>query len=81
MTIDYICQHDLPTAVVVNGQLGSINHALLTLQAIERAGATLWAVVYNTYFDNDKIISDETRKYLREYVSQHHPASHYIVMD
>ena len=81
MTLDYIVQHNLPTAAVVNGQLGSINHALLTLQALQRGGATLWAVVYNTYFDTDKIISDETRKYLREYVSHHHPAAHYIVMD
>ncbi len=81
MTLDYIVQHNLPTAVVVNGQLGSTNHALLTLQALQRGGATLWSVVYNTYFDTDKIISDETRKYLREYVTRHHPAAHYIVMD
>ena len=41
LTIDYIKDHNLPTIIVTNGQLGSINHTLLTLFSIEKYGIEL----------------------------------------
>ena len=64
LTIDYITGHKLPTVVVTNGRLGSISDTLLTLSALAAAGADVFAVIYNPYFDKDKTIADETLGYL-----------------
>ena len=75
LTIDYIKDHNLPTIVVTNGQLGSINHTLLTLFAIEKYGIELAEVVYNHYFDKDPTICEDTIRYLRSYLEKHFPSS------
>ena len=56
LTIDYMTGHKLPTVVVTNGRLGSISDTLLTLSALAAAGADVFAVIYNPYFDKDKTI-------------------------
>ncbi len=73
LTIDYIRDHQLPTIVVTNGQLGSINHTLLTLYAIEQYGIELSEVVYNHHFDKDPIICTDTIAYLQRYLHDHFP--------
>lgn len=73
LTIDYIKEHKLPAIVVTNGQLGSINHTLLTLFAIEKYGIELAEVVYNHHFDKDQTIYTDTIDYLRKYLSVHFP--------
>ena len=75
LTIDYIKEHNLPTIVVTNGQLGSINHTLLTLFAIEKYGIELAEVVYNHHFDKDPTICEDTITYLRNYLEKHFPSS------
>lgn len=81
LTIDYISENHLPVAVVINGALGAINHAILTLRALAHENISIWGVIYNTHFDNDKLISTENKEYMRRYVEQHHPNAHYMVMD
>lgn len=78
LMVDYIKSHNLPAIAVVSGELGSINHALLTLNAIESYGISLFAVVYNPYFDNDKIIADDTYSFLQKWVKNHFPQSLWI---
>ncbi len=73
LTIDYIRDHRLPTIVVTNGQLGSINHTLLTLFAIEKYGIELSEVIYNHHFDKDPVICADTIQYLRTYLENHFP--------
>lgn len=73
LTIDYIRDRKLPAIVVTNGQLGSINHTLLTLEAIRREGIELAEVVYNHHFDKDKTICDDTIEYLRGYLDRNFP--------
>ncbi len=80
LTIDYIAQHNLPVILVTNGRLGSINHTLLSLNAIRDAGLTLFALVYNRYFDKDEVISTDTRQYLFNWIKKHFPHSLYIEM-
>lgn len=72
-TIDYVADHRLPVALVTNSRLGSINHTLLSLEAIARRGLTLVAVLYNTYFDNDAVIAADTHDYLRRYLRRNFP--------
>lgn len=75
LTIDYIRDHKLPAVVVTNGQLGSINHTLLTLEAIRREGIELAEVIYNPHFDKDEVICSDTKAYLRRYLSRHFPSA------
>lgn len=74
LTIDYIKEHNLPTIVVTNGQLGSINHTLLTLYAIEKYGIELAEVVFNHHFDKDPTICSDTINYLKHYIKKHFPS-------
>lgn len=81
LTIDYIKVHDLPTVLVTNGKLGSISHTLLALDALKNRGIKLLGVIYNTYFDSDKIIAEDTRKYIRRWLETHFKDSFYLEME
>ena len=77
LTIDYIKDHNLPSVVVTNGQLGSISHTLLTLYAIKQYGIDLTEVIYNHHFDKDPTISADTIDYIRRYLACHFPTSRF----
>lgn len=72
-TIDYVTDEHLPMALVTNGALGSINHTILSLEAIKSRGITLKYLLYNTYFDNDATIAEDTRGFLQRYLAKHFP--------
>lgn len=80
LTIDYITTRHLPTILVTNGRLGSINHTILSLEAIRSRNISLAAVVYNTHFDSDPLIAADTHDFIARYLVRHHPASSYITM-
>lgn len=77
LTINYIKDHNLPTIVVTNGQLGSINHTLLTLYAIEKYGIRLSEVVYNHHFDKDSTICADTIEYIKHFLASHFPTARF----
>ena len=70
-TIDYVATRRLPVVLVTNGRLGSINHTVLSLEAIAHRGLELAAVVYNHHFDTDPVIAADTRGYIARYLSRH----------
>lgn len=80
LTIDYMKESGMPAIVVTNGQLGSINHTLLTLEAIRTRGIELAEVVYNGHFDKDAIICADTKQYIRGYLAKHFPAARFTEM-
>lgn len=80
LTSDYVREHNLPLILVTNSRLGSINHTLLALYAIKHLGLELAGVVYNSYFDKDKTISDDTRQYIQHWLSTHFPTAWYAEM-
>lgn len=80
LQLDYVLERHIPAVVVTNGQLGSINHTLLTLFALMHSGVEIYAVVYNPFFDKDRIIADDNKEYIREWMTHHLPNSHFIVM-
>ena len=55
---DLIEYFHLPVVVVVRNYLGSINHALLTLQFLDTQGVRVLGIVFsgNNYNDNEQII-------------------------
>lgn len=71
--IDYIASRRLPAVLVTNGVLGSINHTLLSLEAIAARDIELAAVVYNTHFDSDATIAADTYGFISRYVGRHFP--------
>lgn len=80
LTIDYISDHNYPVILVVGGQLGSINHILLSLLAIRSYGLDLFAVVYNPFFDKDEIICSDTRRYIQKFLQHESPKTLFIEM-
>ncbi len=80
LTADYIAENNLPVVIVTNGALGSINHTLLTLQAASRYGLKVHSVIWNPHFSKDKIVSDDARNYLRQYVCDNLPDTIWLDM-
>lgn len=78
MTIDYPLTRQYPVILVTNGILGSINHTILSLEAIRNRDMDLYAVAYNRHFDQDKIISDDARNFIQRYVERHYPETKWI---
>lgn len=75
LTIDYISSRRLPLALVTNGILGSINHTILSLEAIAARGIELKYLLYNTHFDTDAVIAEDTRGFIERYISRHFPTT------
>lgn len=74
--IDYVASRNLPVALVTNSRLGSINHTVLSLEAIRARGIRLYAVLYNTYFDTaSRPIADDTRAFIGRYVAANFPGT------
>lgn len=80
LTIDYACERDYPIAVVTGGTLGSINHTLLTLEAIRNRRLKLKYLLYNHYFDEDSVICKDTVNYIKGYVSEFFRETEFIEM-
>lgn len=80
LTIDYLKEKQLPVVLVTNGKLGSISHTLLALDAIKTHGLKLAAVIYNPHFDYDKIISKDTRNYIRQWINSNFNDARYLEM-
>lgn len=76
MAIYYAATRKLPVMLVTNSRLGSINHTILSLEAIKSRGIRLHSVLYNTYFDSiDATIAADTRAFIKRYVKRHFPGS------
>ena len=74
LTIDYIAQCGYPLVFVTSGKLGSVNHTLLSLEAIARRGIRLDTMLYNLYPTiADTTIQQDTQQYLQRYLARHFP--------
>ncbi len=81
LTIDYIADKNYPLIFVTSGKLGSINHTLLSLEAIRHRGIPLDTVLYNLYPTvEDKTIQNDTMQYIQEYLSRHFPGTKFEVV-
>ncbi|WP_086178639.1 dethiobiotin synthase [Acinetobacter sp. ANC 5054] len=74
LTIDYVAQKKFPVILVTSGRLGSINHTILSLEALKQRGLNLHALAYNLKDESqDELISKDTAEYLKNYLRQHFP--------
>lgn len=77
-TIDYVASRSLPLILVTNARLGSINHTVLSLEAIKARGIKLQAVVFNHHFDVDKVIAEDTHDFIKRYLERNFPQAELI---
>ena len=79
LTIDYIAQKKFPVILVSSGRLGSINHTILSLEALKSRGLELYALAYNLNDESqDELISKDTAAYLKNYLAKHFPSAEWI---
>jgi dethiobiotin synthetase len=62
LVLDFAVECRYPLVLVCRAALGTINHTLLTLREIERAGLTLAGIVMNTTRESDAERAEETRR-------------------
>ena len=79
LTIDYLVDKKFPIILVSSGRLGSINHTLLSLEALKNRGLELYALAYNLNDESqDELISKDTSDYLKNYLALHFPQAQWI---
>ena len=80
--LDYIATQGYPIILVTSGRLGSINHTLLSLEAIKARGLSVHSVIYNHLHDDtdntDAEIANGTIDFLQSYLKQHYPTAHWL---
>lgn len=74
-TIDYIATRKLPVALVTNGKLCSINHTVLSLEALAARDIEVPYLLYSEHLDSDKTIADDTRGFVKRYLDRHFPSA------
>ena len=81
LTIDYIAQEKYPLIFVTSGKLGSINHTLLSLEAIQKRGIVLDTVLYNLYPTvEDKTIQNDTMNFIRTWLEKYFPDTKFLLV-
>lgn len=75
LTINYIQDNQYPLIFVVSGRLGSINHILLSLEAVQKRNIQLHTLIYNLYEDRDgdPIIREDTKTFIHQYIRNFFP--------
>lgn len=73
LTIDYVASAGMPVILVTTPRLGSINHTLLSLEALRSWGIPLAMLVYNLWPPAAEPILSDTREYLRRHLAEKHP--------
>jgi len=76
--IDYIVANKYPLILITSGKLGSINHTLLSLEAIKKRKIKLKAIIYNNYFSSDEIINSDSKSFLKKFIKKDFPDSQFI---
>ena len=82
LTLDYITKQGYPVILVTSGRLGSINHTLLSLEAITSRGLKVHSVIYNHIHDSadntDTEIANSSIDYLKNYLAQNYPNANWL---
>ena len=82
LTLDYIAEQGYPIILVTSGRLGSINHTLLSLEAIKSRGLDVHSVIYNHIHDNadqtDAEIANSTIDFLQNYLAQNYTNTYWL---
>jgi dethiobiotin synthetase len=72
LMIDVVAQQKWPVVLVTAPRLGSINHSLLSLDALAARNIQLAAILYNLYFSAAPEIVADTRQLLQQAARERH---------
>jgi len=78
LTIEFIRERNYPVIFVTSGKLGSINHTLLSLDALRARGIRLHTLLFNEYPESDPVITADTERFLRQIVARDWPGADFI---
>jgi dethiobiotin synthetase len=70
LTVDYIQERQYPLILVCSGKLGSINHALLSMEVARHRNIRVAGIIYNLFPAADPVITADTRQVLRSYLQR-----------
>jgi len=71
LQLDYFAEQGYPLVLVTSPRLGSINHTLLSLEAIRARNMTLLGLVYNLHGDHPIEIVRDSRRIMERGLHQH----------
>ncbi|MCL7714559.1 dethiobiotin synthase [Stenotrophomonas mori] len=78
LCIDHVARQGWPVLLVTSGRLGSINHTLLSLEALAARGIGLHGVAWNLRDDrDDPVIAADSRGFLRRWTAARFPLAHW----
>lgn len=80
LTIDWLQKSGLPLLFVTNTKLGSINHTLLALEAVERRGIALAALLVNAWPGDIEPIASDNERFVTDYVREHFPEARILTV-
>lgn len=66
--LDYFTDVGWPLILVTSSRLGSLNHTLASLEAIQRRDLQLSGVIYNTYVESEPHIIEDSRSMISRYM-------------
>lgn len=69
-TIDYIADNQLPAILVTSSKLGSINHTLLSLEAMFARNIEVAGIIYNKYPAGSAEITADSIRVIADFLSQ-----------
>ena len=74
LTIDFVAQQKWPVIFVTSGKLGSINHTLLSLEAMRSRGMKLSHLIFNDWHPlPDEKIDENTYAFFHHWLNQYWP--------
>jgi len=76
LTLDYLAVQRLPVILVTSARLGSLNHTLLSLQALQTRTIELHALAWNARDDglNEQITAD-SRTFMQNWLARYFPCA------
>ena len=79
LTVDFAVAQGWPFLFVVHGALGSLNHALLSFEALAARGARVTRIVYNRWPGRrDPLIDADTHAYLADLAARMFPGAEWL---
>lgn len=76
LTIDFVARQQWPVIFVTSGKLGSINHTLLSFEALKTRGMVLSHVIFNDWHPlPDKKIDEDTYAFLAKWLHREWPTT------
>ncbi len=80
LTIDFVAQKGYEVVLVTSPRLGSLNHTLLSIEALFSRDIKLHTLVYNLFEQSSAHITSDTLGYLTSYLSTHSPSTEILTI-